>query len=154
MINNLFIEQCDPSSSDALELTQRLFLELESIYGKGTIEDFVEENAAFIYFMVIKSGTNNIACGGVNHIDETTAEIKRMYVKEEFRGKGISKLVLNSLEEFIKNKGYKRIILETGGKQPEAISLYRKFGYSEIPCYARHSLDPESICFSKSLIIL
>ena len=151
MINNLFVQQCDPSSPDALELTQHLFYELEAIYGKGTIEDFVEENAGFIYFMVLKSGIINIACGGVNHINETTAEIKRMYVKEEFRGKGISKLVLNALEEFIKNKGYKRIILETGGKQPEAISLYRKFGYSEIPCYARHSLDPESLCFAKNL---
>ena len=153
MINNLFVQQCDPSSADALELTQRLFFEFEAIYGKGTIEDFVEENSGFIYFMVLKSGLINIACGGVNHIDETTAEIKRMYVKEEFRGKGLSKLVLNSLEEFIKNNGYKSIILETGGKQPEAISLYRKFGYSEIPCYARHSLDPESLCFAKNLKI-
>ena len=151
MINNLFVQQCDPSSADALELTQRLFFELEAIYGKGTIEDFVEENSGFIYFMVLKSGIINIACGGVNHIDETTAEIKRMYVKEEFRGKGMSKLVLNSLEEFIKNNGYKKIILETGGKQPEAISLYRKFGYSEIPCYAHHSLDPESLCFAKNV---
>jgi putative acetyltransferase len=152
MINNLFVEEYDPSSVDALELTQRLFHELEGIYGKGTIESFVEENAAFIYFIVIKSGAVNVACGGVNHINESTAEIKRMYVKEEFRGKGLSKLVLNSLEEFISKKGYKRIILETGGKQPEAISLYRKFGYSEIPCYARHSLDPESICFAKNLV--
>jgi GNAT superfamily N-acetyltransferase len=151
MINNLFVQQCDPSSADALELTQRLFFELEAIYGKGTIEDFVEENSGFIYFMVLKSGLINIACGGVNHIDDTTAEIKRMYVKKEFRSKGLSKLVLNSLEEFIKNNGYKRIILETGGKQPEAISLYRKFGYSEIPCYARHSLDPESLCFAKNV---
>jgi putative acetyltransferase len=151
MINNLFVELCDPSSDSALELTRRLFYELEDIYGKGTMENFVEENAAFIFFIIIKSGTTNIACGGVNHINETTAEIKRMYVKDEFRGKGLSKLVLNSLEDFIKNKGYKRIILETGGKQPAAISLYRKFGYSEIPCYARHSLDPESICFAKNL---
>ena len=151
MINNLLVKQCDPSSADALELTQYLFNELEAIYGKGTIEDFVEENAGFIYFIVLKSGLVNIACGGVNHINESTAEIKRMYVKKEFRGKGMSKLVLNSLEEFIKNKGYKKIILETGGKQPEAISLYRKFHYSEIPCYARHSLDPESLCFAKNL---
>ena len=153
MINDLFVQLCDPSSPDALELTQLLFFELEAIYGKGTIEDFVNENSGFIYFMVLKSGLINIACGGLNHIDDTTAEIKRMYVKEEFRGKGLSKLVLNSLEEFIKNNGYKRIILETGGKQPEAISLYRKFGYSEIPCYARHSLDPESRCFAKILSI-
>ena len=151
MIHNLLIQQCDPSSADALELTQRLFTELEAIYGKGTIEDFVEENSGFTYFMVLKSGLINIACGGVNHIDESTAEIKRMYVKKEFRGKGMSKLVLNSLEEFIKNKGYKRIILETGGKQPEAISLYKKFQYYEIPCCARHSLDPESLCFAKNL---
>ena len=151
MIHNLLIQQCDPSSADALELTQRLFTELEAIYGKCTIEDFVEENSGFTYFMVLKSGLINIACGGVNHIDESTAEIKRMYVKKEFRGKGMSKLVLNSLEEFIKNKGYKRIILETGGKQPEAISLYKKFQYYEIPCCARHSLDPESLCFAKNL---
>jgi putative acetyltransferase len=152
MIHNLFVQPCDPLSADALELTQRLFSELEDLYGKGTIENFVDENGSFKYFLVIKSDNINIACGGVNHINDTTAEVKRMYVREEYRGKGISNLVLNALEEFIKNNGYTRIILETGGKQPVAVSLYKKFGYSEIPCYARHSLDPESICFAKDLL--
>jgi GNAT superfamily N-acetyltransferase len=152
MIKNLFIEQCDPLCDDALEMTMGLFYELEGIYGKGTIEDFTSQNGKFIYFILVKSDSENIASGGVNHINETTAEIKRMFVKKEFRGKGLSKLVLNALEEYIKGKGYSRIILETGGQQPEAISLYRKFGYSEIPCYDRHSLDPESICFGKDLL--
>lgn len=151
MIKNIFIVPCDPSSEDALELTQGLFYELEGIYGKGTIENFTGENGKFICFLVVKSDDINVASGAINHINETTAEIKRMFVKQGFRGRGLSKLVLNALEEHIKVKGYKRIILETGGQQPEAISLYRKFGYTEIPCYDRHSLDPNSICFGKDI---
>jgi GNAT superfamily N-acetyltransferase len=151
MIKDLIIIPCDPSGEEALELTQGLYYELEELYGNGSIENFTEENGKFIYFLVVKSGEINIASGGINHINETTAEIKRMFVKKEFRGKGLSKLVLNALEEFIKEKGYKRIILETGGQQPEAISLYRKFGYTEIPCYGRHSLDPNSLCFGKDI---
>jgi putative acetyltransferase len=151
MIHNLIVQPCDPISADALELTQLLFDELEEIYGKGTIESFNEENGSFKYFLLVKSDNKNIACGAVNHINDSTAEIKRMYVKDEFRGKGLSNLVLNSLEEFIKNNGYKRIILETGGKQPVAISLYKKYGYYVIPCYSRHSDDPDSICFAKDL---
>jgi GNAT superfamily N-acetyltransferase len=152
MIKDLFVKPCDPSCKDALEMTQGLFYELEEIYGKGTIENFTGENVKFSYFLVVKSGEINVASGAVNHINETTAEIKRMFVKKEFRGEGLSKLVLNALEEYIKENGYKRIILETGGLQPEAISLYRKFGYTEIPCYDRHSLDPNSICFGKNII--
>jgi GNAT superfamily N-acetyltransferase len=152
MIDKLLVLPSDPSSEDALELTSGLFLELEELYGKGTIEDFTEENKNFLYFLVVKSGDTNIACGGVNHINETTAEVKRMFVKKSYRGKGLSKLLLNAIEEFIINKGYKRIILETGGLQPTAISLYRKFGYKQIPCYARHSLDPQSICFAKDIV--
>jgi len=151
MIKNLFVQQCDPSCEDALELTQGLFSELEGLYGRGSIENFTDENGKFIYFLVVKSGDINIASGAVNHINGTTCEIKRMFVKKEFRGKGLSKLVLNALEEFIRKGEYRRIILETGGKQPEAVSLYRKFGYSEIPCYGRHSLDPDSICFGKDI---
>ncbi len=151
MIYNLIIQQCDPLCENALELTQGLFHELEDLYGKGSIENFTEENGKFIYFLVVKSGEINIASGAVNHINESTAEIKRMFVRKGFRGKGLSKLVLNALEEFIRGQGYNRIILETGGQQPAAISLYRKFGYTEIPCYGRHSLDPDSLCFGKDL---
>ncbi|MDR3609499.1 MAG: GNAT family N-acetyltransferase [Ignavibacteriaceae bacterium] len=151
MIHNLFVQQSDPLSPDAIELTQRLFFELEAVYGKGTIENFLDENGSFIYFLVIKSDNINIACGAVNHIDSTTAEIKRMYVREEYRGKGLSNLLMNALEEFINNKGYKKIILETGGKQPVALNLYKKYGYFKIPCYSRHAGDPESICFAKNL---
>jgi GNAT superfamily N-acetyltransferase len=154
MIKDLFIEPCDPQGKDALELTQGLFNELEELYGPSTLENFIEENGKFVYFLVVKSGHINIASGGVNQVNETTAEIKRMFVKKGFRGKGLSKLVLNALEEYIRIRGYKRIILETGGQQPEAMSLYRKFGYTQIPCYDRHSLDPNSVCFGKDIPIL
>ncbi len=64
---------------------------------------------------------------------------------------GLSKLILRQLEDYAKELNYTRLILETGIKQPEAISLYQKFGYNPLRCYGRHANDPDSRCFEKTI---
>jgi len=117
---NYKIKTVDAISPEAIKLSQELFIELEEIYGKGKIEDFMDE-------------------------------IKRMYVKKEARGKGLSKLILLDLESKAKEMNYKRIVLETGVRQPEAINLYEKFGYKRMKCYGRFADDPESVCYEKTI---
>lgn len=95
---------------------------------------------------------NPVGCGCFKQFDENTVEIKRMFVKTQNRGKGISKLILNELEKWAMELGYSRSILETGIKLPEAIGLYEKSDYTRINNYGQYKNLPNSICFEKILI--
>ena len=137
-------------SADVKLLSDELHNELELIYGKGMIEDFFEENEQMLIFYVAYNVFGKaVAIGALKHFNDVTAEIKRMYVNPEYRGNGISKLILIHIEDYAKELNYQRLILETGLKQPEAMSLYHKFGYKPMVCYGRHASDPESRCYEK-----
>jgi len=88
-------------------------------------------------------------CGAVKEYSIDTMEVKRMFVQSHRRGKGIASIVLMELEQWCRELGYKRCILETGLKQPDAISLYRKNYYSQIPNYGQYENAANSICFEK-----
>lgn len=92
-----------------------------------------------------------VACGAIKDFDQNSAEIKRMYTMPELRGKGLAVLVLLALEQWAAEMGYKKCILETGKKQPEAIALYQKCGYSAIPNYGQYAGVENSVCFEKQL---
>jgi GNAT superfamily N-acetyltransferase len=82
------------------------------------------------------------------------AEIKRMFVIEEERGRGLSRVVLARLEESARAAGRTRMVLETGTKQPEAIALYVSTGYRPVPPERKFGLyrcEPDSRCFVKPL---
>lgn len=141
------------NSKDISEMSASLHNDLELRYGKGSIEEFIEENNKMLFFLAASDdNSHTAACGALRHVNEFTAEIKRMYVKDEYRGRGLSKLILKELEERALNMGYRRIILETGLKQPEAMNLYEKFGYTKIEPYGQHKDDPDSVCYEKILI--
>lgn len=93
-----------------------------------------------------------VACGAFKEFPEKKdIEVKRMFVHPDYRGKGLSKIVLSNLESWAKELGYRRAILETGTKQFAAIHLYRKTGYSDIPCYGPYVGLLYSICMEKPL---
>jgi GNAT superfamily N-acetyltransferase len=79
-------------------------------------------------------------------------EIKRMYVKEDKRGKGIASIILRELEKWCIELKYEKSILETGLAQPEAIRLYTKNNYQRIPNYGQYEHVQTSVCFEKNLI--
>jgi putative acetyltransferase len=147
---NIKLKKVSQDSPEVKSLSDELHKELELIYGNGMIEDFLDENKQMlIFFVAYDESEIAIACGALKHFDETTAEIKRMYVKPEHRGRGISKLILTRIEDEAKELNYNRLVLETGLKQPEAMSLYQKSGYKPLKCYGRHAIDPDSRCFEK-----
>jgi GNAT superfamily N-acetyltransferase len=90
-------------------------------------------------------------CGGLRRIDDTTGEIKRMFVTADARRRGIARGVLAELEATARSLGYTRLILETGVKQPEAIALYESHGYEPITPYGAYKDSPLSRCFGKNL---
>lgn len=92
-----------------------------------------------------------VGCGACKEYQAGTAEIKRMYVAPQYRGKGIASAILNELEQWAKELHFTHCILETGEKQPEAVSLYHKNGYKVIPNYGQYANVASSICFRKQL---
>jgi len=75
----------------------------------------------------------------------------RMFVKVEFRRKGLSRQLLAYLEESARDLAFAKVCLETGIRQPEAIGLYRSSGYVEIPPFGIYVGHPLSVCFEKPL---
>jgi GNAT superfamily N-acetyltransferase len=94
---------------------------------------------------------NAVGCGAIKEFSEGTMEVKRMFVSESHRGKGIAGRILAELETWAAELGYSRCILETGIRQVEAVALYKKSGYSIIPNYGQYAGVENSICFEKVL---
>jgi GNAT superfamily N-acetyltransferase len=95
-----------------------------------------------------------VACGAVRRIYEgpaDVAEVKRMYTRPAARRRGVSRALLAWLECQATALGYRRIHLETGLRQPEAIALYETAGYERIPPYGDYPGDPRAVCFGKDL---
>lgn len=92
-----------------------------------------------------------VACGAFKFYEEGKVEIKRMFVKPEYRGKGIAAELLKALEIWAKELGYQSCVLETGLKQPEAIALYQKSGYQIIANYGQYAGVENSVCFGKEI---
>lgn len=93
-----------------------------------------------------------VACGAIKEFGAKSMEIKRMYVLPQYRGRKIAQLIISELENWTRELGYELCVLETGKKQPEAISLYKKCGYNLIPNYGQYINIENSVCFEKILI--
>jgi putative acetyltransferase len=92
-----------------------------------------------------------VGCGAIQPLDAGVAEIKRMYVRPSYRGRGIARQVLAALEELAWSAGHTVLRLETGDFMPEAVKLYRSSGYLPIPTYGEYAGNPNSVCFEKRL---
>lgn len=92
-----------------------------------------------------------VGCGCFKKFDDSSVEMKRMYVVPDHRRKGISSAILNELELWAKENGFQRAVLETGNLQEEAIALYEKLGYQVIPNYPPYESMDSSICMEKQL---
>ncbi|MBN1220061.1 MAG: GNAT family N-acetyltransferase [Anaerolineae bacterium] len=92
-----------------------------------------------------------VACGAVRKLEAQTGEIKRMFVKPEVRGLGLAKLMLARLEQEAVAMDFQVLRLETAARQPEALGLYRKSGYTDIPQFGQYVDNPRSIYLEKRL---
>lgn len=92
-----------------------------------------------------------IGCGAIKAFNDEAMEVKRMYVSPDGRKKGIATRVLTELEVWAFELGYPKCVLETGKRQPEAIALYEKNGYTRMPNYGQYVGVENSVCFEKVL---
>lgn len=101
------------------------------------------------YVVVAYENDNPVGCGAIKEYAPYTMEIKRMYTSPESRGKGIATKILTELEMMATEIGCEKCILETGKRQTEAIALYQKTGYTQIPNYGQYAGIENSLCFEK-----
>ncbi len=134
------------------ELVRLLDKDLQDRY--GTLQDFYSRfNSIQNLPTVVLAYYNEqpVGCGCFKKFDDGSVEVKRMYVSNEQRGKGIGAAILTELEKWAAELKVAAMVLETGNNQPEAVHLYEKMGYTIIPNYGQYSGMETSICMKKNL---
>ncbi|MGA5444058.1 GNAT family N-acetyltransferase [Streptomyces griseoincarnatus] len=147
---------------DALKLDAAVQAEYDIRYGDGgdatpmDPADFRPPNG--IYLIAYDALGVPVASGGWRVQDaneegnrDGDAELKRMYVVEEMRGRGLARRILAALEEDARAAGRVRMVLETGTKQPEAIALYTSSGYEPCEKFGYYRFHEDSRCYAKTL---
>ncbi len=135
---------------------QKLVSELDAYLAIRNGKDndfFVQFNKVELLQNVVLAyeNENPVGCGAIKKYETDVMEVKRMFVPHEFRGKGIGKLILSELENWAKELGYQKTILETGKDMEDAVGLYQKSDYQIIPNYDPYKEVETSICFEKIL---
>lgn len=102
-------------------------------------------------FLIARKDGRAVGCGAIRLLDQTTAEVKRMYVDLELRGRGVGRALLDELERRAKDIGATRLVLETGVHQHAAIALYKRAGFEPCDCWGEYLTAPTSVCFAKNL---
>jgi GNAT superfamily N-acetyltransferase len=158
-MSTIRVTQENPTEAAATDLIRALSAELQALYpnshggdGAGAFkpQDVMIPRATFV---VAWNGETAVGCGALRPMDEPEiAEVKRMFVRPDVRGKGISRAILAALENQAREFGYKTLRLETGVHQKEAMRLYASSGYQLIPCYGIYVNEPLSRCYEKSLL--
>lgn len=105
------------------------------------------------YVVVAYEDQIPVGCGAIKELTSDSMEVKRMYTVPESRGKGVASTVIKELEKWAFELSYKRCLLETGKKQPEAIALYFKSGYNVVGNYGQYAGVENSICFEKVIVV-
>lgn len=142
---------------DAVALVHAAMRELGERYGTEEGDATPVEPAEFAPphgdFLVAYLDGVPVACGGWRSHggDGVVAEIKRMYTAPAARGRGIGRLLLAAVEDSARRYGRRRIILETGLRQPEAISLYESAGYQRIVDFGHYRDEPMVRSFGRDL---
>lgn len=144
------ITRTDASNPDFIALVRALDAELavrdgddHAFYHQFNQIDMIR-NAVVLY-----GNGQACACGAFKPYEGQTAEVKRMYVLPEFRKMGLASKVLAEVENWARESGYDRVILETGQNQPEAIAMYTRRGYTQISNYGQYAGIENSVCFEK-----
>jgi putative acetyltransferase len=140
-------------SADARALIAELEQELDPRYPQASrhgysVEMLLREAVAFF---VTRDGEMPAGCGGVQVLGTAYGEIKRMYVRPGFRGRGLGRLMLNHLAAHVRQHGIALLRLETGIYQSEAIGLYERFGFRRIAPFGTYRDDPLSAFYEMSL---
>ena len=143
-----------PDSADALQLIDELQSHLnaekypaESKHGYS-VDKLLREGVAFF---VTRNDEIAAGCGGIKLFGTEYGEVKRMFVRPQFRGLGLGKLMLDHLARYAQERNANVLRLETGIYQTDAIKLYERYGFERRAPFGEYKVDPLSIYFEKQL---
>jgi GNAT superfamily N-acetyltransferase len=148
------ITQERPDSADAIVLISELEAHLASLYPVESRHGYSVEKliAQAVAFFVLRDNGTPAGCGGIQMFGTEYGELKRMYVRPQFRGQGFGKLLLDHLADHARARGVRLLRLETGIHQAAAISVYERTGFQRIPPFGDYVEDPLSLCYEKRIM--
>ena len=143
-----------PDTPDAMLLIDELQTHLESFYPPESrhgfsVERLIKEGVAFF---VLRVDGAPAGCGGIKLFGREYGELKRMYVRPEFRGRKYGELLVDHLSAHARTHGVTLLRLETGIHQQAAIRLYERLGFRRIPPFGPYTDVPVSRCYEKSIL--
>ena len=142
-----------PDTPESILLIDELESHLASFYPQEnrfgySVEKLIQQGVAF--FVTRLDGVP-AGCGGVQFFGAEYGELKRMFVRSQFRGLGLGKLMLEHLENFARRHNIPLLRLETGIHQKEAIGLYEHMGYRTCPPFGEYKATPLNVFFDKKI---
>ena len=148
-----------PTTETASQLIRELDAYLSPMYPEESqhgysIEKLVEQK---VEFFVLYHDERPAGCAGIQFFPDpaepsgTYGELKRMYVRDQFRGLGLGKTLLRHIERVAIERGVVSLRLETGIHQPEAIGLYESSGFRRVSPFGEYREDPLSYFYEKRL---
>ena len=139
-----------PAAAALIEAVQQEYVERYGGPDESPVQpdEFAPPDGRFVVGYI---GAEPIATGGIRRNGDDAVEIKRMYVAPPWRGRGLSRQVLSRLEELAVELGARRIVLETGMRQPEAMQLYETSGYERIQGFGHYCGAELSVSYGKTL---
>ncbi len=151
-ISETEIKRTDSKDLDFIQLVKELDSGLSITDGEDhAFYDQFNKLDKIKYSVVLYEMGNPVGCGAIKEYAPGIMEIKRMYVRQNNRGRGYASKILKELENWASELSFKNCILETGINQSEAIALYKKNNYAAIPNYGQYEGVEKSFCFGKSV---
>jgi WS/DGAT/MGAT family acyltransferase len=149
------VEMCDVAFDSDLAMSLIDEVQQEYVRRYGGRDDTPVDPAEFApprgTFLVARLAGQAIGCAGMRRRDDGSVEVKRMFVRVEHRRRGHARRMLAALEQWARDQGHRRVVLETGLAQPEAIALYRSAGYQPIDGFGHYKDSPLSRSFARDL---
>lgn len=148
----IVVKQVSPTDLDVTKLIDALNAYQIGLYGIENCNleppDSLVKNEAYMVGAFLKGAL--IGIGAVKIVD-TYGEVKRMFVKDEYRGLSVAKRILQELEAFVSRKNIQRVFLETGNRHDAAIAFYKREGYQQVDSFGNYKPNAVSIYFGKTL---
>ena len=143
-----------PDTLDAISLITELEAHLEPLYPSESRHGFSVDKllAEAVAFFLLRADGTPACCGGIKLMGSEYGEIKRIYVRPQFRGMGFAKSMLNYLADYARSHNITLLRLETGIHQQEAIGLYERMGFYRVLPFGPYTDDPLSRCYEKPLM--
>lgn len=151
---NIIIREVHNDNEDFIRLCGELDSYLNiAIGGEDKREKYKKYNhlETMDYVALVYDGGNAVGCGALRSYSDAEIEVKRVFLRKDYRGRNIGGMLFKNLVEKAEELGFRRMILETGLFLEASVRLYRRFGFERIPNYGAYEKMEESYCMGREI---